>query len=175
MALVDRFGRLHVGMAAFQLLVLLFNLGYGLLWPPSLGSHVVLPGLVMIATFAALIWMTLFRPWDATWGFEDSEHWMSRRWHLWDPGLIVFVTLYIGDLHHGAFSWAKEHVQRFTRVLSGEDMSVQALLDRTRSREAAEAWAADPMGVMLLSDASVITMFMLPLAFLGILWIFLPR
>ena len=171
MELIDHFGRVRLTMVAFQLAVLLFCLGYGL-WPPALGSHIVLPGLVMIAIYAGLVWMTLTRPWDDSFDVEDAADWFSLRGGWRDSGLIVGITLAIGYLHHGMFETAKEHIRGFQPV---SPLRAEDVIAHVRSAKEAEAWAADTWGGLLLSGPYVITGVFLPLMLLGILWLFLPR
>ena len=151
-------------MALFQLILLLSTLIYGLA-SPSLGTKVVLPGLVMTATFAVLIWLTLHRPWDWSFGPGDGSAVPFHGW-IWDPGLIIGISLYLANIHRALFRNAKVQLQEW------QDAS---LPDRIFLVDQMRAWEADRWGAILLDGPSQITMFMLPIAMLGILWFFLPR
>lgn len=170
MDLIDRFGRVPLAMAAFQLFVLLVTLGYGL-WPPSLGTHMVLPGLVIIAAFGAMIWLTLTRPWEPT-PVEDDPPTGGTARYLWDRGLMVAVTLGVSHLYRGIIDSGKDTLRRFEGA--GEIRTVHDWLAQVRAAEEMEVWAADPYGAELLSEGGVILALFLPAAFLLILWLFLP-
>jgi hypothetical protein len=163
--LIDRYGKGALGMAAFQLVLLLISLGYGLA-SPSLGAKVILPGLVMTTTFGVAIWLTLHTGWD--WSYQPGDTDFSWRVHawIWDPGLIVGISLWLSSLHRGLFETAKAAMQRF----ASDDV-----LERAIFAEEIQAWDADTWGAVLLQGPAVVTVFVVPCLLLGMLWFFLPR
>ncbi|MFV1958750.1 MAG: hypothetical protein ACC662_04985 [Planctomycetota bacterium] len=155
--------------AGIQVALLLLLLAYGL-FSPSLGTHLLGPAVVTVAEFAALIWLTLTRPWDMAWYGRGDKAWFPWRWGICDPALLTWATLYLASIHRNLLGYAKEQM---ARALGSSALDPFAILGHG---EAARAWAADPLGWGLAgAPLSVIVGIILPACILALLWFFLPR
>jgi len=168
MALIDRYTRHALWMAAFQIVVFLVVLVYALL-PVSLGSHVLAPGALMVLAFAALVWITLDRPWDLEW--EDGEYTIRvYGWVRCPPVLLVAVTLGIAGGFWAAFTSGKEQLASF-RGVGGVSLDT---LTMHGAGDAQAAWNVDAFGVLLTQGPNFFTVVFLPLGLLAFLWFLLP-
>ncbi len=167
MALIDRYPKRALGMAIFQIAVWLLLVIYAFT-TPSLGSKALLPGLAITAAFAALVWMTLHRPWDWQFGVEGGAAGGLRYRIVWAPGLLIGCTLGLTYFHETLLSWGKRRV-----VAYADDAP---LLTRIWvSMEEREAWDADTYGMLLLANTNGVLPVLFPLLVLGLVWVFLPR
>lgn len=166
LALIDRYERRALYMAGFQLALLVYLIGYGLV-SPSLGWRLLVPSLVMAAAFGALIWLTLHRPWDFSRQDDKDYAFINSNWVLWDPGLIVALSVCVAKVHRSMLESAKERTQEVADAAADPLAVALGLVD--------EAWAADTYGLLFLNGPDAVITIGIPLAAFALLWFFLPR
>ncbi len=166
LTLIDRYERRALYMAGFQLALFVFLMGYGLV-SPSMGWRLLVPALVMAGAFGALIWLTLHRPWDFSREEGKDYSLLNSTWILWDPGLIVALSLWVTHVYRGMLESAKERTQQ---VAADAADRLTVALGRVD-----EEWAADTYGMLLLNGPEALIMIGFPLAAFALLWFFLPR
>lgn len=172
-SLTDHFELRALRMVAFQVVVALVVLVYGLV-SPSLGSHLLWPGLAMLLWWGALAWLTLTRPWSAGFsavvvaGEHQEGRWFQRRQEWWESGVLIGVTLglarlffdVLGDVKDDLRAWAEESGRPLEWFY--EDL-------------ARKAFEADPYGYELVSGANAFGTMVAPAFLIFVLWFVLPR
>ena len=149
-------------MAGFQVGIFGLLSIYGL---ASLGSRMVCLGTTMVVFYAVAVWFTLHRPWDFSWS-PAGEGPLQRGWvsYVWDPGLIVGLTLWVANAHRSLIADARAQLER---------MQSEPFYEVFHSD--ARAWEADTLGTLVISGPSFVGAVVLPSMVLGLLWFFLPK
>ena len=164
--LVERFGRRNVIAAVAQLVVFLGVVFYTL----TLGSRALVPLLSMVLPWAALILLSLYRPWDLSWDWSWPEGLLNARRSTFDPGIIASATAILTYANTQMVARAKERLADMASI----DLTQQLLDNALGRRQWIPAWQDDTYGMLIVSEPVMLSAIFPVLAVL-LAWFFLPR
>ena len=159
MALIDRFGRAPLWMAAWQGLCFLASLACGA-WGFGLGWRLVVPGASMALASAALVALTLLRPWS-TIPTVDRGGPVGRLYVSWDPWALAASGPGLAALYAHCFSAARDTLYAVRAWPSSYGRVSEATV---------AAWRADAYGAQIVGGSGLVVFVLAPLLMLGLLW-----